>query len=129
MLDQLLKTIRPSKTLAPDLVASKLFNEDTFYAAFLKDLKNCHSELVIESPFVTNRRLDQLLPTLQKLKARKVRIIVNTRDPQTNDDEHRKTDSHKALSKLQHLGVHVLYTYGHHRKLVVIDRPYCTRAV
>lgn len=85
-------------------------------------LRNCHGELVIESPFVTTRRLDQLLPTLQKLKARKVRIIINTRDPQTNEDEHRKTDSHKALSKLQHLGVHVLYTHGHHRKLVVIDR-------
>ncbi|MGH9856449.1 MAG: phospholipase D-like domain-containing protein [Acidobacteriota bacterium] len=59
---------------------------------------------------------------MQKLKARKVRIIINTRDPQTNEDEHRKLDSHKALSKLQYLGVHVLYTKSHHRKLVVIDR-------
>jgi phosphatidylserine/phosphatidylglycerophosphate/cardiolipin synthase-like enzyme len=122
MLDQFLKIIRPSKILTPDLATSRLFSEDTFYGAFLKDLKNCHSELLIESPFVTTRRLNQLLPTLQKLKARKVRIIVNTRDPQTNDDEHRKIDSHEALSKLQYLGVHVLYTHGHHRKLVVIDR-------
>ncbi len=121
MLDQLLQVIRP-RVSTPDLVTSKLFNEDTFYPAFSKDIKNCSSELLIECPFITTRRLNQLLPTLEKLKSRKVRIVINTRDPQANDDEYRRTDSHKALSKLQHLGVHVLYTKSHHRKLVIIDR-------
>ncbi len=123
MLGQLLRTVlRPRKTPAPELLTSELFNEETFYSAFTKDLKVCQSELIIECPFVTNRRLGQLLPTLQKLKEQKVRIVVNTRDPQTNDDEDRRDDAHRAVSKLQHIGVHVLYTGGHHRKLVVIDR-------
>ena len=105
-----------------DLLSSKLLNEETFYPVFLKDLKRCKSEVIIECPFVTTRRLNQLSPTLEKLKARRVRIVINTRDPQTNDDEYRKTDSHDALSKLQHLGIHVLYTKNHHRKLAIIDR-------
>jgi phosphatidylserine/phosphatidylglycerophosphate/cardiolipin synthase-like enzyme len=78
--------------------------------------------LLIECPFITNRRLSQLLPTLQKLKEQRVRIVINTRDPQTNDDEDRREDAHRAISKLQHIGVQVLYTGGHHRKIVVIDR-------
>jgi len=31
----------------PDLLTSKLYNEETFYAAFEKDLKSCHSEVII----------------------------------------------------------------------------------
>ncbi len=110
------------KSAAPDLVTSKLFNEETFYPAFLKDLKNCQSELIIESPFITSRRLNQLLPTLEKLKARKVRIVVNTRDPHEHDEGYHREDAHRAIAKLQHAGVHVLYTGGHHRKLVIVDR-------
>jgi phosphatidylserine/phosphatidylglycerophosphate/cardiolipin synthase-like enzyme len=107
---------------APDLVNSKLFNEDTFYPALTKDLKNCQSELLIECPFITNKRLNQLLPTLQKLKERKVRIVINTRDPHEHDEGYHREDAHRAIASLQRMGVHILYTGGHHRKLVILDR-------
>lgn len=122
MLARLLRPFCQRKTSAPDLLTSELLNEETFYPALTKDLKNCQSELLIECPFITNRRLDQLLPVFQKLKESKVRIVINTRDPQTNDDEYRRDDAHRAISKLQHIGVQVLYTGGHHRKLVIVDR-------
>jgi phosphatidylserine/phosphatidylglycerophosphate/cardiolipin synthase-like enzyme len=123
MLSQLLRTaLRPRKTSAPELLTSELLNEETFYPTFTKDLKNCHSELLIECPFITNRRLNQLLPTFEKLKARKVRIVINTRDPHEHDDEYRRNEAHRAIAKLQREGVQVVYTGGHHRKLVVIDR-------
>lgn len=105
-----------------DLLTSKLFDEDNFYPAFLKDLNSCHSEVILESPFITYRRLMTLLPTLEKLKTRKVRIAINTRDPQTHDDEHTRSDTHDAVSKLQHMGIQVLYTGNHHRKLAILDR-------
>lgn len=111
-----------AKNSPTDLLSSKLFNEATFYPAFLKDLKRCKSEVIIECPFVTTKRLNQLLPVLEKLKAQKVRVVINTRDPRTNEDEYRRNDTHDALSKLQYSGVHVLYTQNHHRKLVIIDR-------
>jgi hypothetical protein len=56
--------------LSPELQYSRLFNEDTFYDAFVKDLNNCLNEAIIESPFVTNRRLMIILPVLEKLKNR-----------------------------------------------------------
>jgi len=119
MLDHLFRSHR-SKT--HDLVHSKLLSEDTFYPVLTKDLKNCQSELLIECPFITNKRLNQLLPTLQKLKERKVRIVINTRDPYEHDEGYHRDDAHRAIANLQRMGVHVLYTGGHHRKLVVIDR-------
>ncbi len=105
-----------------ELVSSKLLNENSFYPAFLKDLADCHSELIIESPFVTSRRMAQLEPALQKLKARRVRVAVNTRDPHEHDDEFQRDESFRAIATLQRIGVHVLYTGGHHRKLAILDR-------
>ena len=104
------------------LIDSSLYNEDTFYDRFARDLKNCHSEVIIESPFITSRRLDLLIPSLQKLKSKHVRVTINTRDPETHDDENMRREARFALSKLQHMGVNVLFTGGHHRKLAIIDR-------
>ena len=104
------------------LINSSLYDDSTFYTSFAKDLKNCRCEVIIESPFITSRRLDVLMPTLQKLKSKHVRITINTRDPETHDDETMRSDTRFALSKLQHMGVNVLFTSGHHRKLAIIDR-------
>jgi phosphatidylserine/phosphatidylglycerophosphate/cardiolipin synthase-like enzyme len=107
---------------APDLLNSKLYNEDTFYDAFIKDLKNSYSEVIIESPFVTNRRVSQLFGILKKLKERKVRVTINTRDPEEHDNNYMREEAREALSTLQHIGIHVMFTESHHRKLVIIDR-------
>jgi phosphatidylserine/phosphatidylglycerophosphate/cardiolipin synthase-like enzyme len=106
----------------PDLLGSKLYDQDDFYPAFLKDLGKCGYEVIIESPFITSRRLNALLPTIEKLKSRKVKIIINTRDPEAQDDEYLCKEARRALSTLQHMGVHVLYTAKHHRKLAILDR-------
>jgi phosphatidylserine/phosphatidylglycerophosphate/cardiolipin synthase-like enzyme len=105
-----------------DLLSSKLFNEETFYDAFRQDLENCLNELLIESPFITTRRLTALLPTLTKLKDRKVRIVINTRDPHEHDDSYMREESQRAVATLQRQGIQVLFTIGHHRKLVIVDR-------
>lgn len=109
----------PSPT---DLLSSKLFSESSFYPAFIKDLNNSLYEVIIESPFITNRRFSKLLPTLQKLKDRRVRITVNTKDPIEHDSEYLREEAHRAIASTQRMGIHVLYTAGHHRKLVIIDR-------
>jgi len=118
MLAQLL---RRSTNTSPGLLDSKLYDDKTFYPALIKDLNNCCSELIIESPFITRRRLTYLLPTLQKLKDRKVRIIINTKDPHELDEE-RREEAYRAVASLQHKGIQVIYTHGHHRKLAIIDR-------
>lgn len=118
MLDRFLSR-KPSY---PELTSSKLFNEDSFYPSLMKDLKRCKSELLIECPFVTSRRVQYLLPTLEKLKRNKVRIVVNTRDPHEQNNENQRNETLRAIAGLQCLGIHVLYTSGHHRKLVILDR-------
>ncbi len=113
---------RLSPTPPAELLTSKLFDEGTFYSAFERDLKACQQEVLIESPFATSRRLGMLMPIFEKLKSRSVRIAVNTRDPEEQNEEYLRDEARLAISKLQHIGVHVLYTTGHHRKLAILDR-------
>lgn len=110
------------RVTSSDLLGSKLYSQDDFYPAFLKDLSKCGHEVIIESPFITRRRLETILPTLQKLKHRRVKVVVNTRNPLDNDDEYMRDESMHAIAKLQHLGVQVLFTGNHHRKLAILDR-------
>jgi phosphatidylserine/phosphatidylglycerophosphate/cardiolipin synthase-like enzyme len=117
----LMQLLRRSTYVAPDLLESRLYDDKTFYPAFIKDLNNCGSELIVESPFITRRRLQYLLPTLQILKARKVRIIINTKDPLELDKE-RRDEAYRTVASLQYKGIQVIYTHGHHRKLAIIDR-------
>ncbi len=104
----------------PELVRSKLYNEDTFYKAFISDLKKCQEGVFIESPFMTTRRVSMLLPTFQRLKKRGVTVVINTKDPEELDNAMR-LDAHKALSLLLHEGVQVVFVESIHRKIAVLD--------
>lgn len=98
-----------------------LFDQNTFYPAFQRDLCLCRDELIIESPFITTRRIDSLLPTFQQLKSRSVRIIINTRPPEEYDG-YLRAQAEEALELLLDMNIVILFTGGHHRKLAIIDR-------
>jgi phosphatidylserine/phosphatidylglycerophosphate/cardiolipin synthase-like enzyme len=103
-----------------DLVRSKLHNEQSFYSTFITDINRAQSLVVIESPFITCKRLLSLYPTLEKATQRGVRIVINTRDPQTHD-VFMMNQALDAIAWLQELDITVLYTGNIHRKVAIID--------
>lgn len=113
--------LRIKATRADDLIASRLYDQNTFYKAVLRDLHQANAEVIIECPFMTMRRVKSLLPVLQKLTDRGVAVIINTREPSEHEAPY-KTQAEWSVAALQAIGAKVLYTGGHHRKLVVIDR-------
>lgn len=103
------------------LLSSKLYDQNSFYPALLNDLKSTKSQVIIESPFITTKRVNNLMPIFQRLKKRGVKIVINTKPL----DEHEPllyVQAQAAISQLQELGVLVLFTVGHHRKVVLIDK-------
>lgn len=99
---------------------SQLFDNNTFYKAFKRDLRRATQSVVIESPFITARRMEHLLPLLAKLRRNGVSIVVNTRSPEEHNEEY-AIQAENAVSTMQNMGVRVLYTVKHHRKLAIID--------
>ncbi len=102
------------------LLRSQLLNEQTFYDAFMRDIRRAQKSIIIESPFITTKRLEWLYDELAKACSRGVRIVINTRDPNTHNDT-MHLQARDGVIRLQDLGVTILYTGNHHRKLAIID--------
>lgn len=100
---------------------SSLFDQDTFYRQFIKDLNTAKNIIVIESPFITEKRLNLFIPIFRKLIKRGVCVIVNTK-PIEDHNPLIQDQVLGAINNMQNIGVEVLMTVGHHRKIAVIDR-------
>ncbi len=104
-----------------DLLTSQLFDDRSFYKAFIHDLRRSEAEVIIESPYLTKRRAYELAPIFKKLNKRGVKIRINTRIPQ-----HHTRDlceqSLQAIQILKNLGVRVFVCRDYrHRKVAIID--------
>lgn len=99
-----------------------LFNEKTFYRAFVDDLLNAKEEIIIYSPFVTKFRSDFFRQTFAKLKRRNINVFIFTR-PLEEHDLLMRSEITCALKEYEELGVCIVYLEGFiHEKAAMIDR-------
>lgn len=117
----MLSSLFRSQDSTNDLLGSTLYDQNSFYKAFTRDLDQCVSEAIIESPFITGNRVASLLPIFSKMRSRGVKITINTRHPSEYDLSF-GIQANDAMLRLQELGIQVLLTGGHHRKLAILDR-------
>jgi hypothetical protein len=52
-----------------------LYNEETFYKAFIQDLENAKKEVIIFSPYVLSARMKVLFPIFEKLVNRNIKVV------------------------------------------------------
>jgi phosphatidylserine/phosphatidylglycerophosphate/cardiolipin synthase-like enzyme len=106
----------------PDKTRFILHDETTFYNGFTRDLLDAKEEVIIESPFITAKRLNILKPLFERLINRNVRVYVITRHPNEHRDD-MVEQAKDAIAYFISLGVKVvLCEDGHHRKLAIIDK-------
>lgn len=102
--------------------SSQLFDEKTFYQTFLRDLESCRSEVIIESPYITNERMRTFDRIFQKLLKKNIKIYVFTRDP-AEHSTFMESQSENVIEWCETVGIQVLLCTGnHHRKLAILDR-------
>ena len=99
---------------------NNLYDQNSFYAAFIKDIKHSKKRVIIESPFITTKRINQLSPILSRLIRRGVAVVINTK-PVEEQNALLRNMAYEGIAKLQDIGVRVIVTAGHHRKLAIID--------
>ena len=104
-----------------NLLISKLFRETTFYHAFRNDLLRAKKRIVIESPYLTERRASYFAPLFQRLVGKGIKIRINTRHLKCHDEVMR-LKAKEATRILLNVGVKI-YTYNdwRHWKLAIID--------
>lgn len=108
--------------LSPDLIHSQLYDDETFYPQFLKDLRQSKKEVIIESPYIASMRMLSLIRTFETLVAKKVKIYVFTRNPEDHDLT-MKVQSEEEIRRLETIGVQIILSGEYsHRKLAILDR-------
>ncbi len=113
---------KPHVQNVPELTTSILYNEGTFYNQFTKDMLDAKEEVIIESPYITLKRLDKLKPVLKQLVEKGIQIFIITKSPQEHDSV-MASQSEAGIRFFEILGPQVLLIKGgHHRKLAMIDR-------
>ena len=99
-----------------------LFNEKSFYKAFIEDMLNAKKEIIIYSPFITKFRSDFFSDTLKKLQNRNICVFIFTR-PLEEHDYLMRTEIKCALRDYKELGACITYLPGFiHAKTAIIDR-------
>lgn len=105
-----------------ELQPGNLFNEKTFYPAFVKDLLAARKEVIIYSPFVTQYRSAFFKQVFTQLRKRNIPVFIFTR-PIEEQEYSMKSEVTGALKELYELGVCVLHQPGFiHAKAAIIDR-------
>ena len=107
--------------LSLDLTQSRLYDDDSFYPKFERDLKQCREEVIIESPFISGQRMCTLSRLFESLVKRKVRVYIITRNPEEHSIN-MKRQAEEAIRDFEKIGVQVIISGYNHRKLAILDR-------
>lgn len=98
-----------------------LTDEKSFYYQFERDLDLAKREVIIESPFITASKLRSLKQIFESLIERQVRVFVITRHPEEHDP-YMADQAEAGIRFFEKIGVQVLMSWTHHRKIAMIDR-------
>lgn len=98
-----------------------IFDNQTFLPVYKNDLLNAEREILIVSPFVTKRRVSQILPFLNAALDRKANVTVVTR-PQADFREKDRPVLEDTLALLIASGIQVIFKSNIHQKFAICDQ-------
>lgn len=99
-----------------------LYNEKTFYRAFVRDMLEAKKEIVIYCPFISKFRSDFFKDTLLNLRHRNVAVFIFTR-PLEEHEYLKRSEIDSALKDYEDYGACIIYLPGFiHQKAAIIDR-------
>lgn len=117
-----LEKINDIDLVSKEVSDAKLFDQTDFYPNFIRDLLNSETEIIIDSPYITEERSKQFFPIFEYLIGRGINIFLITRKPKEHDSA-MKYHAEKVISDFENMGITVLPFRGKiHRKLALIDR-------
>jgi len=104
-----------------DAPADIIFDKDSFLPVYVRDIENASNQLLIVSPFVTNKRVNHIIRYFEKPLEKKVGITIITRP--TKDFGGRNAASlERSFDTLSGMGVCVKFKSKIHQKFAIIDQ-------
>lgn len=104
----------------PNAPTNIIFNKDNFFPVYLQDIAVASKHLLIVSPFVTKKRMLQMMGHFIELLKKQVEITIITR-PADGYDEKRKNMLINLFSTIDADGIQMRYKPNIHQKFAIID--------
>lgn len=99
-----------------------IYNEHTFYPAFIKDIRKAEKDVIIYSPFISKYRADFFRKTFVRLRIKNIKLTIFTR-PIEEHEEYVREEIKAAIEIYKSLGAKVVFLEGSiHEKVAVIDK-------
>lgn len=97
-----------------------IFDEQSFFPVYVSDIENASKHVLIVSPFVTQKRVNQMMGSFKNILKKQVKITIVTR-PFKDFNENKKITLEKIFSLLSDAGVNMVFKSNIHQKFAVID--------
>ena len=108
-----------SSTL-PNAPTHIIFNKDNFFTVYLQDIAAASKHLLIVSPFVTKKRMLQMMNPFGEVLNKKVKITIITR-PADEYKEDKRAVLENLFSTIMTAGVRLIFRSNIHQKFAIID--------
>ncbi len=109
------------ENLTYQTTVGKNFDQNEFWSSFPTDILRAKEEVIIFSPFVTENRVNKLLPYLRKVVQAGVKTFVITLPP----NQHPRffdSGSARIVNQLKNEGIYVKFRPVMHEKIAIIDK-------
>lgn len=107
-------------TTFPDAPTHIIFNKDNFFMVYLQDIAAASKHLLIVSPFVTQKRMLQMMEHFEELLNKKVKITIITR-PADEYKEDKRTALESLFKTVDKAGLRLVFRFNIHQKFAIID--------
>jgi len=104
----------------PDMPTDIIFDQKNFFPVYLNDIGNAVKQVLIVSPFMTKKRVIQMIGHFDPLLKKQVDITIITK-PADNHREGAKILFDSVVLLLKESGVKVLQKPNIHQKFTIID--------
>jgi superfamily II DNA or RNA helicase len=104
----------------PDSPTNIIFDKDNFFPVYVKDIENASTSLTIVSPFVSKKRMLQMMAYFQTILKKQVRVTIMTR-PAEDFSAGKKTILRDVFTTVEAAGIRLIKKSNIHQKFAVID--------
>lgn len=104
----------------PDAPTNIIFNKDSFFPVYLQDIALASKHLLIVSPFVTKKRMLQMMDHFGEPLKKQVKITIITR-PAAEYKEDRRSLLENLFSTIDTVGIRLVFKSNIHQKFTIID--------
>lgn len=109
---------------------SQIFTSENFWTPFQSDLESSSARVIIQSPFISSKRINALIDVFRKLIENHVTICLYIQEPRFWRDARTEIDPqnavrinemHSFIKLFEDEGIHINLRKNIHEKLAVID--------